>query len=110
MTVLPDWQVYSDGELAHAAAGDRQAFAAIYDRYADRLHDLCVGMLLNRDAAASSAPPENPPTTTAVVPTPDNPGSLPASPPPVVISPPVVIRPRVVPWPLVPMTPSQGRG
>jgi hypothetical protein len=95
MTVLPDWQAYSDGELARAAAGDRQAFAAIYDRHADRLHDFCVGMLRNRAAAASSAPPENPPTTTAVVPTPDNPGSLPA-PPPVVISPPVVIGPRVV--------------
>jgi hypothetical protein len=110
MTVLPDWQAYSDGELARAAAGDRQAFAAIYDRHADRLHDFCVGMLRNRAAAASSAPPENPPPTTAVVPTPDNPGSLPASPPPVVISPPVVIGPRIVPWPLVPMTPSQGGG
>jgi len=80
--------VYSGGELARVAAtGDRQAFAAIYDRHADRLHDFCVGMLRNRDAAASSAPPENPPTTTAVVPTPDNQGSLPASPPPIVISP-----------------------
>ncbi len=35
-----------------AAAGDRSAFAAIYDRYADRLHDFCIGMLRDRDAAA----------------------------------------------------------
>ena len=34
------------------AAGDRAAFAGIYDRYADRLHDFCVGMLRDRDAAA----------------------------------------------------------
>ena len=42
-----------DATLAVAAAGgDRMAFAAIYDRYADRLHDFCVGMLRDRDAAA----------------------------------------------------------
>ncbi len=42
-----------DGALARAAAsGDKAAFAAIYDRYADRLHDFCVGMLRDRDAAA----------------------------------------------------------
>jgi RNA polymerase sigma factor (sigma-70 family) len=42
-----------DGTLARAAAaGDRAAFAQIYDRYADRLHDFCVGMLRDRDAAA----------------------------------------------------------
>ncbi|MDT5398458.1 MAG: hypothetical protein QOK33_1689 [Mycobacterium sp.] len=42
-----------DAALARAAAaGDRAAFAAIYDRYADRLHDFCVGMLRDRDAAA----------------------------------------------------------
>lgn len=35
-----------------ASAGDRTAFAAIYDRYADRLHDFCIGMLRDRDAAA----------------------------------------------------------
>jgi hypothetical protein len=55
MTVLPDWQAYSDGELARAAAAGE--FATIYDRHADRLHDFCVGMLRNRGAAASSAPP-----------------------------------------------------
>ncbi|MGK2854581.1 MAG: RNA polymerase sigma factor, partial [Microbacteriaceae bacterium] len=42
-----------DGPLALAAAGgDVSAFAAIYDRYADRLHDFCIGMLRDRDAAA----------------------------------------------------------
>ena len=35
-----------------AASGDRAAFGTIYDRYADRLHDFCVGMLRDRDAAA----------------------------------------------------------
>ncbi len=39
--------------LAQAAArGDRIAFTAIYDRYADRLYDFCAGMLRDRDAAA----------------------------------------------------------
>jgi RNA polymerase sigma factor (sigma-70 family) len=42
-----------DASLARAAAaGDRMAFAEIYDRYADRLHDFCVGMLRDREAAA----------------------------------------------------------
>jgi RNA polymerase sigma factor (sigma-70 family) len=55
MTAVPDWGVpgRTDAELAvAAAAGDRGAFAGIYDRYADRLHDFCVGMLRDRDAAA----------------------------------------------------------
>ncbi len=53
MTAVPDWDVVSDAELAGAAAtGDRVAFAGIYDRYADRLHDFCVGMVRDRDAAA----------------------------------------------------------
>src|SRR5215218_3678145 len=43
----------SDAEIAvAAAAGDRNAFAQIYDRYADRLHDFCIGMLRDRDSAA----------------------------------------------------------
>ncbi|OBB14931.1 hypothetical protein A5662_06990 [Mycobacteriaceae bacterium 1482268.1] len=43
----------SDADLAvAAAAGDRNAFAGIYDRYADRLHDFCIGMLRDRDSAA----------------------------------------------------------
>jgi RNA polymerase sigma factor (sigma-70 family) len=50
---LPDRSVVSDAELVRAAAaGDRAAFAAIYDRYANQLHDFCVGMLRNREAAA----------------------------------------------------------
>lgn len=44
---------YDDADLARAAAtGDRTALGAIYDRYADRLHDFCVGMLRDREAAA----------------------------------------------------------
>jgi RNA polymerase sigma factor (sigma-70 family) len=50
---LPGWDVVSDAEVVRAAAaGDRAAFAAIYDRYADPLHDFCIGMLRNREAAA----------------------------------------------------------
>ena len=56
MTAVPNWDAgpgVSDAELARAsAAGDRRAFAEIYDRYADRLHDFCVGMLRDRDGAA----------------------------------------------------------
>jgi RNA polymerase sigma factor (sigma-70 family) len=57
MTAVPNWDIVgpsgSDAELARAsAAGDRTAFAGIYDRYADRLHDLCAGMLGDRDGAA----------------------------------------------------------
>jgi RNA polymerase sigma factor (sigma-70 family) len=55
MTALPSSNIVgrTDAELASAAAaGDRGAFAGIYDRYADRLHDFCVGMLRDREAAA----------------------------------------------------------
>lgn len=55
MTAVPSWDIVNptDAELARAAAGgDRGAFAEIYDRYADRLHDFCIGMLRDRDAAA----------------------------------------------------------
>src|SRR5918997_3535270 len=57
MTAIPNWDVVepsgSDAELVRAfAAGDRTAFANIYDRYADRLHDFCAGMLADRDSAA----------------------------------------------------------
>jgi RNA polymerase sigma factor (sigma-70 family) len=45
--------ILDDAGLARAAVGgDQSAFAAIYDRYADRLYDFCVGMLRDRDAAA----------------------------------------------------------
>jgi len=37
-----------------AAAGDRAAFAAIYDRHADRLHDYCLSLLRNRAEAADA--------------------------------------------------------
>ncbi|MGH3644361.1 MAG: sigma-70 family RNA polymerase sigma factor, partial [Mycobacterium sp.] len=51
--VLSSFSGADDAALARAAAaGDRSAFAEIYDRYADRLHDFCVGMLRDRDAAA----------------------------------------------------------
>jgi RNA polymerase sigma factor (sigma-70 family) len=53
MTALPDWDIVSDAELAcAAAAGDRAALGEIYDRYADRLHDFCIGMVRDREAAA----------------------------------------------------------
>lgn len=43
----------TDAQLAIAATGgDRTAFALIYDRYADKLHDFSVGMLRDREAAA----------------------------------------------------------
>src|SRR5215208_3014273 len=54
---VPSWDIVgprsTDAALVRAAgAGDRHAFAVIYDRYADRLHDFCAGMLADRDAAA----------------------------------------------------------
>jgi RNA polymerase sigma factor (sigma-70 family) len=51
-TVQPTTNV-SDAELAVAAAGgDRTALADIYDRYASRLHDYCVGLMGDHHAAA----------------------------------------------------------
>ncbi len=42
-----------DADLVRdSLAGDRDAFAQIYDRYADRLHDYCLRMLRDRDGAA----------------------------------------------------------
>jgi DNA-directed RNA polymerase specialized sigma24 family protein len=55
MTIAPlePADAVDDAELAVAAAGGNQlAFSAIYDRYADRLYDFCVGMLRDGDAAA----------------------------------------------------------
>ncbi|MDQ4096272.1 MAG: sigma-70 family RNA polymerase sigma factor, partial [Actinomycetota bacterium] len=44
-----------DAALVLAArAGDRDALAAIYDRYADRLHDYCWSILRDRDEAADA--------------------------------------------------------
>src|SRR5215470_335038 len=52
MTVQIDWNAAADADLVGAAAaGDRAAFAGIYDRYADRLYDFCLGMVGDRDAA-----------------------------------------------------------
>jgi RNA polymerase sigma factor (sigma-70 family) len=46
---------HSDAELvAGVLAGDRDAFAAVYDRYADRLHDFCHSVLRDRDEAADA--------------------------------------------------------
>ncbi len=52
MSVQIDWNVAADADLAGAAAaGDRAAFAGIYDRYARRLYDFCLGMVGEGDAA-----------------------------------------------------------
>ncbi|MEJ2863214.1 RNA polymerase sigma factor [Actinomycetospora flava] len=42
----------SDAALAAAAPTSPTAFAAIYRRYGDALHDFCLGMLRDPDAAA----------------------------------------------------------
>ena len=45
----------TDTELvAGVLAGDRDAFAEIYDRYADRLHDFCWSVLRDREEAADA--------------------------------------------------------
>ena len=55
MDVRPRPDARDDAELVRAAtAGDRGAFAAIYDRYADRLHDFCWSILRDRDEAADA--------------------------------------------------------
>ena len=55
MDVRPCPDARDDAELVRAAtAGDRGAFAAIYDRYADRLHDFCWSVLRDRDEAADA--------------------------------------------------------
>ena len=42
----------TDAELvASARSGDREGLSAIYDRYADRLYDLCTSVLRDPDAA-----------------------------------------------------------
>jgi RNA polymerase sigma factor (sigma-70 family) len=46
---------HTDAQLvAGVLGGDREAFAAIYDRYADRLHDFCHAVLRDRDEAADA--------------------------------------------------------
>jgi RNA polymerase sigma factor (sigma-70 family) len=55
MDARPHPDARDDAELVRAAtAGDRGAFAAIYDRYADRLHDFCWSVLRDRDEAADA--------------------------------------------------------
>ena len=45
----------TDAELVvAAAAGDHDAFAALYDRYGSRIYDLCAHMLRDRDEAADA--------------------------------------------------------
>ena len=45
----------TDAELVAATlGGDRLALAAIYDRYTDRIHTMCVHMLGDRDEAADA--------------------------------------------------------
>ena len=52
VTVEFDWDAAGDAQLVGAAAaGDRAAFAGIYDRYSDRLYDFCAGMVGIHDAA-----------------------------------------------------------
>ena len=55
MNARPRPDARHDARLVRAATtGDRGAFAAIYDRYADRLHDFCWGLLRDRDEAADA--------------------------------------------------------
>ncbi|MGH4023078.1 MAG: RNA polymerase sigma factor, partial [Pseudonocardiaceae bacterium] len=45
----------SDAQLvAGVLAGDRDAFATVYDRYGDRLHDFCHALLRHREEAADA--------------------------------------------------------
>ena len=46
---------HTDAQLvAGVLAGDREAFAAVYDRYADRLHDFCWSVLRDPHEAADA--------------------------------------------------------
>jgi RNA polymerase sigma factor (sigma-70 family) len=52
-TTTPPTRIISDAELARAAAaGDRAALGAIYNRYAPRLHDYCVTVVRDHHTAA----------------------------------------------------------
>ncbi len=53
ITALPESDIVSDADLARAAAaGDREALAGIYKRYAGRLRDYCGGLMRDHHAAA----------------------------------------------------------
>ena len=40
--------------VAGVLAGDREAFATVYDRYGDRLYDFCYALLRDREEAADA--------------------------------------------------------
>ncbi|MDQ3152053.1 MAG: RNA polymerase sigma factor [Actinomycetota bacterium] len=40
--------------VAGVLVGDRDAFAAVYDRYGDRLYDFCYSLLRHREEAADA--------------------------------------------------------
>lgn len=53
---MSDFERRTDDELVTAyEAGSQAAFAAIYDRYADRIYSYCLTMLRDRGAAAVAA-------------------------------------------------------
>src|SRR5919197_3618025 len=52
MRLYAGWTMPTDAELVmRARTGDREALAAIYDRYADGMYDLCSAVLRDPDAA-----------------------------------------------------------
>ena len=52
---MSDFERHNDGELVTAfRAGDQAAFAAIYDRYADRIYSYCLTMLRSPEDAADA--------------------------------------------------------
>ncbi len=52
---MDEYVEYSDDQLVDAVLdGDRAAFAAMYDRYADHLFDFCHSVLRDRDEAADA--------------------------------------------------------
>jgi hypothetical protein len=53
---MPDYEKLTDAELVTAfGAGDRDAFAGIYNRYAARIYSYCLTLLPNPDDAADAA-------------------------------------------------------
>jgi hypothetical protein len=53
---MPDYEKLTDAELVTAfRAGDRDAFAGIYNRYAARIYSYCLTLLPNPDDAADAA-------------------------------------------------------
>ena len=58
-TADAEWMRPDAEFVAGILAGDREAFTAVYDRYADRLYDFCLSMLRNRPDADKKTPPES---------------------------------------------------